>query len=73
MIEAIEVHYVATSDTPGDFLQNDYYKGDIHINMEGAMVPLIEEIKPAYHKEFIYINICEKSYTKNPRRIYKAL
>ena len=29
---------VATSDIPGAFLQTDYDKGDIHMNMEGETV-----------------------------------
>ena len=46
MIYVTEVRYVATSDIPGAFLQTDYNKGDIHINMEGAMVTLLKEINP---------------------------
>ena len=34
IIDAMEGQDVATSDIPGDFLQNDYDKGDININME---------------------------------------
>ena len=44
MIDATEVRDVATADIPGAFLQTDYYKGDIHIKMEGAIVTLPEEI-----------------------------
>ena len=44
MIYAMEGREVATSDIPGAFLQTYYNKGDIHINMEGAMVNLIEDI-----------------------------
>ena len=41
---------ISTADTPGAFLQTDYYKGDIHINMEGSMVTIPGEIDQAYHK-----------------------
>ena len=44
----MEGWYVATADTPGAFLQTDYNKGDIHINMEGEMVNLLEDIEPDY-------------------------
>ena len=33
MIDAMEGQEVATADIPGDFLQTDHYKGDIHINL----------------------------------------
>ena len=46
MIDAMEGREVATSDIPWAFLQTDYYKGDIHIKMEGYMVTLLEEIYP---------------------------
>ena len=38
MIDTIEGQDVSTAEIPGAFLQNDYYKGDIDINMEGVMV-----------------------------------
>ena len=38
---------VKTSEIIGVYLQNDYYKEDIHINMEGEMVNLLEEIYPS--------------------------
>ena len=41
MINVMEVREVATSDIPGDFLQTDYYKREIHIKMEGDMVTLL--------------------------------
>ena len=44
---------VATAEIPRVFLQNDYNKGDTHINMEGTMVTILEEIYPDYYKEFI--------------------
>ena len=57
MIDATEDRYIATANIPGAFLQTDYYKGDINIKMEGAMVTLLEEIDPSYYKGYIYINI----------------
>ena len=57
MIDATEGRDVATADITGAFLQTDYDKGDIHINMEGEMVTLLEEIYPDYYKDFIYIYI----------------
>ena len=38
MIDAMEYPDVATAEIPGAFLQTDYYKVDIDINMEGVMV-----------------------------------
>ena len=54
MIDAMEGREVATTDIPGAFLETDYDKGDIHIKLEGAMVPLLEDIDPEYYKYFIY-------------------
>ena len=48
MMNAMEVQDVATSDVQGAFLQNGYYKVDIHINMEGEMSTILEEIDPYY-------------------------
>ena len=62
MIDATEGQDVATSEIKGDSLQPDYAKGDIHIKMEVAIVNLIEEIYPAYHKDFIYIYIRVKMH-----------
>ena len=39
---------VETDDITGAFLQIDYDKGDMHINIEGAMVNIIEDINPDY-------------------------
>ena len=41
----------------GAFLKTDYDKKDIHIKMEGETVTLMEEIDPAYYKDFIYLYI----------------
>ena len=46
MIDEIEGWDVATDDIPGYFLQTDYNRGDIHINMEGKMLTLLENINP---------------------------
>ena len=46
---------IATADIPVAFLQTNHYKGEININMEGAMVTILKEIYPAYYKYFIYI------------------
>ena len=42
IINAMEGQEVATANIPGDFLQTDYDKGDIHIKLEGDMVTLLE-------------------------------
>ena len=55
MMEAKEGRGVETSDIKRVFLQTDYYKGNIHIKMEGSMFNLLEEIDPAYYNYFIYI------------------
>ena len=54
IIDAMEGWEVATADIPGDFLQTNYDKGDIHIKLEGAMVALLEDIDPEYYKYSIY-------------------
>ena len=54
MIDTMEVREVATVDIPGDFLQTDYDKGNIHIKLEGAIVTLLEDIDPEYYKDFIF-------------------
>ena len=54
MIYAMEVWEVVTDGTPGDFLQTNYDKGDIHTKLEGVMVTLLEEIELKYYKHFIY-------------------
>ena len=53
MIDSMEGRGVAIYDIPGDFLQTYYDKGDIHIKMYGEMVNLLEDINPAYYKDFI--------------------
>ena len=46
MIDAMEGRQVATAEIPGDFLQTNYDKVDIHIKLEVAMVTLLEQIYP---------------------------
>ena len=50
VIDATEGRYLATADILGSLLQTNYEKVDIHINTEGAMVTIIEDIDPAYYK-----------------------
>ena len=56
MIDTMEVWDVSTADITGDLLQTYYDKGDIHINMEGAMGTQLNKIEPDYYKDFIYID-----------------
>ena len=53
VIDSMEGHEVSTSNIPGAFLQTNYEKVDVHINLEGAMVALIKDIDPYYYKYFI--------------------
>ena len=62
MIDATEVREVSTADIPGAFLQTDYEKGDIHIKLEGAMVPLLEEIETEYYRYFIFTDKRGRKY-----------
>ena len=54
MIDAMEGLEVANANIPGAFLQTKYDKVDIKIKLEGAVVPLLEDIDPGYYKYFIY-------------------
>ena len=54
IIDAMEGREVATTDIPGDFLRNDYEKGDMHTKLEGSMLNLLEDIDPEYYEDFIY-------------------
>ena len=54
MIDAMESREVATADIPGAILQTNYDKGDIHIQLEGAMFTLLEDIDLEYYGYFIY-------------------
>ena len=44
MIDAMEGREVATDDIPWASIKTNYDKGYIHTKMEGAVVPLLEEI-----------------------------
>ena len=75
MIDTMKGREVATADIPGAFLHTDYYKGYIHIKLEGSMVPLLEEIYQEYYKYFIYINKRRKTcmYAEDNEAIYGTL
>ena len=62
MVDAMEGREVSTSDLTGTFLQTNYDQGYIHINMEGTMVALHEEIDPDYYKDFICEDKCGRKY-----------
>ena len=47
MIDMMEGRDVVTADIPGAFLHTYYDKGEIHINMQGSIVTLLEEIDTA--------------------------
>ena len=72
MIDVREGGDVETDGIPGAFLQTDYGKGDIHINMEGEMVNPIKDIDPYYYKDFIYIYIRGNKfmYAESKKAIY---
>ena len=75
MIDAMEVQEVATADVPGTFLQTYYYKDDIHIKLEVAMVTLLEEIEPKHYKDFIYTDKHGRKcmYAEAKKAIYVTL
>ena len=74
MIDATEGWDVTNNYIPGDFLQDYYYKGDIHINKEEARLNLLEEIYPVKYKDFIYIDSCKKCiYAESNKAIYSTL
>ena len=60
MIDTMEGQNVSADNIPGVFLHTYYDKGDIHINMEGAIVNILEEIDTSYYNDFIYIYSCKK-------------
>ena len=69
----MEGRVVANNEIPGAFLKTDYGKGDIHNNMEGAIMTLLEEIYPAHYKDLIHIDICRKmACMQKPIRLYTA-
>ena len=71
----MEGQEVETSNITEAFLQNCYDKGDIHINMEGDMVTLLEDIHLTYYKYFIYLyNRGRKCmYAEANKAIYSTL
>ena len=75
MIDAMEGREVATSDIPGDFLQTDYDKVNIHIKLKGAVVTLLEEIDPEYYKDFIFTDKRGRKcmYAEAKKTIYGTL
>ena len=75
MIDTMEVQDVATGDISESFLQNDYNKGDILINMEGDIVNILKDINPSYCKYCIYIYIREKKcmYVEYKKAVYWTL
>ena len=54
MIDAMKGRDISTSGIPGAFLQTDYNKVDMHINLEGVVITLLEDIDLDYYKDFIY-------------------
>ena len=75
MIDTMEGRELATADIPGSFLHTEYYKGDIHIKMEGAMVTLLEEINPEYYKAFIFTDKRGRKcmYAESKKAVYGTL
>ena len=75
MIDTMEVREVATVDIPGDFLQTDYDKGNIHIKLEGAIVTLLEDIDPEYYKDFIFTDKRRRKcmYAEAKKAVYGTL
>ena len=71
----MEGNDVATDDITREFLQNKYERGDIHTNMERAIVTLLEEIYPAYYKDFIYMGSCGRNcmYAEAKKATYVTL
>ena len=75
MIEKMEGKEVATANIPGALLQTDYYKGYIHIKLEGVMVTLLDEIDPDYYEYFIYTDKRGRKcmYAESKKSIYGTL
>ena len=75
IIDAMEGRWVATADIPGAFLKTDYDKGYIHINLEGDMVALLEDIDPEYYKDFIYTDKRGRKcmYAESKKAVYGTL
>ena len=75
VIDAMEVQNVAIADIPVDFLQTDYNKGEIHINIKGTIVTLFHKIDLSYYKVFIYIYSSGKKfmYAESKKSFYSTL
>ena len=75
MIDVMEGREVATTEIPGALLMNNYYKGDTHIKLEGAMVNLLEDIDREYYKYFIYTDKRGSKciYVEAKKAIYRTL
>ena len=66
MIDTMEVREVSTSNIPGSFLQSDYDKGDIDINLKGGVFTLTCII---INILYTYIKSEWSACMKNPRRM----
>ena len=66
---------LSTTDIPGVFLQTKYDKGDMHINMEGSMVALLEGIDMYYYRYSIYTDKRRRRcmYAESKKAIYGTL
>ena len=75
MIDAMEGRESATADIPGTFLKTDYDRGDIHINLEGAMATLLEDIDPEYYKDLTFTDKRGRKcmYSEAKKAIYGTL
>ena len=75
IIDAKKGREVATDNTPGDFLQTDYDKGDINIKLEGDIVTLLEDIDRGYYKDFTYTDKRGRKcmYAEAKKTIYGTL
>ena len=75
MIDLTECQEVATYNIPKDLLKIEYNKGDIHINLAGAMVTLPKEVNPYYYKYSIYTYKRGRKcmYSESKKAIYGAL
>ena len=73
VIDFMEGQEVETAEIQGALLKTDYYKGYIHIRMEGERVNILYYIDPYYYKDFVYIDSAvENKCTKNTKRLYTA-
>ena len=75
MIDTIECWEVSTAEIPGDFMQTNYNKVDIHIKLEGVIFNLLEDIDPDYYKYFIYLDKRARKcmYAESKNSVYGTL